>query len=82
MALIQGESLATLRDRRPLVRNTLANLACLLLGTIAVAVLVRVEMSLGGILSLPQRCPFRRYLPSCFICFRNIRIGGSAMPIR
>lgn len=47
MALIQGESLATLRDRRPLVRNTLANLACLLLGTIAVAVLVRVEMSLG-----------------------------------
>ncbi|MDQ1195970.1 CDP-alcohol phosphatidyltransferase family protein [Agrobacterium sp. SORGH_AS 787] len=47
MALIHGESLATLKDRRPLLQNTLVNLACLLFGTIAVAVLVRVEMSLG-----------------------------------
>lgn len=47
MALIQGESLAILRDRKPLLQNTLANLACLLFATIAVAVLVRVEMSLG-----------------------------------
>src|SRR5690606_30208717 len=33
--------------RWPLIHNTLANLACLMLGTIIVAIVVRAKMSLG-----------------------------------
>ncbi len=47
MALIHGDVPSGLKGRRPLVHNTLAHLACLMLGTIIVALLVRTEMSLG-----------------------------------
>lgn len=47
MALIDGVAPNSLRGRKPLVQNTLTHLACLMLGTIIVALLVRTEMSLG-----------------------------------
>lgn len=47
MALIQGEALVSLRERKPLWQSTLAYLACLMIATTGVAVVVRIEMSLG-----------------------------------
>ncbi|MDS7594430.1 CDP-alcohol phosphatidyltransferase family protein [Agrobacterium tumefaciens] len=47
MALIRGDAPSRLKDRKPLIRNTLTNMAFLMLGTIIVAILVRREMSLG-----------------------------------
>ncbi|QCI99442.1 CDP-alcohol phosphatidyltransferase family protein [Agrobacterium larrymoorei] len=47
MALIHGDAPHNLRDRKPLIQNTLAHLACLMIGTIVVALVVRMEMSMG-----------------------------------
>ncbi|WP_082760343.1 CDP-alcohol phosphatidyltransferase family protein [Agrobacterium bohemicum] len=47
MALIDGVMPNSLKGREPLVQNTLGHLACLMLGTIVVALLVRTEMALG-----------------------------------
>lgn len=47
MAITGGDGLSRVDDRRSLIRNTLANMACLLLGTTATAMLVRWELSLG-----------------------------------
>lgn len=47
MALIHGDAPASLKGRKPLVQNTLAHLATLMLGTTIVALVMRVEMSLG-----------------------------------
>lgn len=47
MALVHGEAFNSLKGRKPLVQNTLAHLAFLMVGTIIVALLVRIEMSMG-----------------------------------
>ncbi len=47
MALIDGNSPWTLRDRKPLLQNTLAHLASLMIGTALVATALRMEMALG-----------------------------------
>lgn len=47
MVLIHGDASHSLRDRKPLIQNTLTHLACLMLGTVIVALVVRMEMSMG-----------------------------------
>lgn len=47
MALIQSYVPEKMRARRPLIYSTLASLACLMLGTIIVAIVVRSKTSLG-----------------------------------
>lgn len=47
MALVHGDAPNNVGDRKPLLQNTLAHLAGLMIGTIIVALVLRMQMSMG-----------------------------------
>lgn len=68
MALIPTYAAEKMGGRRPLIHSTLANLACLMLGTIIVAIVLRAKLALGwdfvvaAVLSLSLIFGFVMYL--------------------